>query len=1122
MSAYKINIILLCLCYVTTTILSAKQSQQRPPAANQNYNNQKCSISEYTCVNGKCISLAQYCDNNDDCGDNSDEPRFCSHCNRTYYGNLGVTYHMELHRPKEDKTPFVCQLTFTAAGGIHGDIVQITLLNGFTVGKFVSFTHNGCQDAYLEFSEASRTPIGGMFCGQSWGPSVFYSETRSLVTTIRLNKLLRDQSGYNFDFRIAYKVLSKDESVVRYGGGIKSDIYENITKYDTHHYDNKQTTNRKSKFDNYHHENDDDESSEHDRSYMKSNWYDNSINLTSSSSIKSQMQRKYKKEKFQSSRNHTIDSTKYYLGDLIPGTYCSRIYSNCDKKACRLQSPNFPGMYPRNLTCYYAVRQHDVPPGKHALITVKQPKGNLVWIMAGSQNSIKNEKEKFKPRLQTWHECDFVQDYVTIYDGYTTRDPIVLKFCGGGQVIPETTSSGPELLVEFTTSPYGTFNNLQQDSNLLAFNGFQLEVEVTFVDIQSPTYTKSKRSCEFWIRGTGYGVLENPKHSVAPNTTCLYHLQGTEITSRTMDQLQVSLRRAGSMSSSTSRFKIWLSVLKFDYAPIYEGPMDENMLLQPLKEDCTGMLRIFDGQLREPPTCKDLDCHVYDRNDAQRMMRYGLNHTNVLARFCRGSIPRSCDHIVMNSNYTRPCTLQESFLSSNDYATLELKVTESTALRPLNFKINYEFVDFYQDGIPFDNDQGCNRKFVSSLIDQQMMEPITFRSIRNVFFFGRSGAINLNCIYRFEAQRGERVKIVVQRMMAGNRTCDTRVENDTQRSFCYGDNTAKLQIYERPWHDSVPFVRNCVCNSSSHSELPITYISNSRELEVHFSAINMTRHDDPDTLNFQATFEFIKSPFQSKCKDARRKLGSEGVINLNEAEFECRSKPWLIEPSTGKYLYINFRGFYISRYNPAVHLPINKSIGENDETTFNCPTNSRVIITTGESITITACPLSDDYSSRHTVEVFSAGWHQKSIFQRHEASPALSVEFLPDIYDYNEYTLTWVELSRRPLIAEGIEDCQFTCPELNACVNASIWCDGRVHCPSGYDESFIHCSRILRLPAEVLAVFCVLIILLCCVGLLYIHRKIKSHCQRSSVLQTRLKSLSSMDTAVFDEKDFIS
>jgi hypothetical protein len=287
---------------------------------------------------------------------------------------------------------------------------------------------------------------------------------------------------------------------------------------------------------------------------------------------------------------------------------------------------------------------------------------------------------------------------VTIYDGYTTRDPVILKFCGGGQFVPQTTSSGPELLVEFTTSPYGTFNNLQPDANALAFNGFQLEVEVSFVEIQSPTYTKSKRSCEFWVRGTGHGLLENPRHSVPPNTTCLYHLQvgkfiasnlfyfsskspqGTEITSRSMDQLQVSLRRAGGASTSTSRFKIWLSVLKFDYAPIYDGPMDENMLLQPLKEDCTGMLRIFDGQLREPPMCKDLDCHIYEREMSGRM-RYGTNHTNVLGRYCRGSIPRSCDHGVMNQNYTRPCTLQESFLSSSDYATLELKVTESTALR---------------------------------------------------------------------------------------------------------------------------------------------------------------------------------------------------------------------------------------------------------------------------------------------------------------------------------------------------------------------------------------------------------------------------------------------------------
>lgn len=46
-----------------------------------------------------------------------------------------------------------------------------------------------------------------------------------------------------------------------------------------------------------------------------------------------------------------------------------------------------------------------------------------------------------------------------------------------------------------------------------------------FVDIESTAYAKNKRSCEFWLRGSGHGIVESPKHSLAPNSTCLYHLQ---------------------------------------------------------------------------------------------------------------------------------------------------------------------------------------------------------------------------------------------------------------------------------------------------------------------------------------------------------------------------------------------------------------------------------------------------------------------------------------------------------------------------------------------------------------------------------------------------------------------
>lgn len=53
--------------------------------------------------------------------------------------------------------------------------------------------------------------------------------------------------------------------------------------------------------------------------------------------------------------------------------------------------------------------QHDVPPGKHALIIVRQPKGNLIWIASEASTAKKNEKEKFIPTINTWDECDNVQ-----------------------------------------------------------------------------------------------------------------------------------------------------------------------------------------------------------------------------------------------------------------------------------------------------------------------------------------------------------------------------------------------------------------------------------------------------------------------------------------------------------------------------------------------------------------------------------------------------------------------------------------------------------------------------------------------------------------------------------------
>lgn len=44
-----------------------------------------------------------------------------------------------------------------------------------------------------------------------------------------------------------------------------------------------------------------------------------------------------------------------------------------------------------------------------------------------------------------------------------------------------------------------------------------------------------------------------------------------------------------------------------------------------------------------------------------------------------------------------------------------------------------------------------------------------------------------------------------------------------------------------------------------------------------------------------------------------------------------------------------------------------------------------------------------------------------------------------------------------------LAECEHKCPELDACIGSNLWCDGRVNCPSGYDESEVECGAARRL-----------------------------------------------------------
>lgn len=167
---------------------------------------------------------------------------------------------------------------------------------------------------------------------------------------------------------------------------------------------------------------------------------------------------------------------------------------------------------------------------------------------------------------------------------------------------------------------------------------------------------------------------------------------------------------------------------------------------------------------------------------------------------------------------------------------------------------------------------------------QDKRDVYTFRSTRNVFLFGRGGAVNLSCTYRFEAQRDERIRIVVRRISTGRRHCFSKVDQDTNRSYCFGDARTRLEIRERSAPDAqhVLFQRGCMCNGTNATDVPLVFTSTGRDVEVRLLALNMTADDDPDGTYFEATYEFIMGPYV--CRESRDRIGTSGLAHLSADE----------------------------------------------------------------------------------------------------------------------------------------------------------------------------------------------------------------------------------------------
>ncbi|XP_042221475.1 uncharacterized protein LOC121865974 [Homarus americanus] len=387
-----------------------------------------CPVSEFTCDNLRCVPKDRVCNGRDDCGDSSDEKPNCTPCNVTYYGEVGRSYEIDLNETETLQPPFICHMTFVAAGDIFGDLVQL-VFRDLVLGSFRSHHVCGCPQGKMSVNEAHRPHIGGFWCGGSSDHNVYYSETSTVSVTLEVPAPEQDTIGEKkVRLRLMYKFLLGAESIVRYGP-----------------------------------------------------W----------------------------------NSAKY-LGVARPGTVCDRIFDSCDRRKCRVQSPNYPGLYPRNVTCQYIIRQATVPHGRHALVSVGQPQRGRVHI--------KHTDAACDGNLHLWlnGDCDVVGDTLSVYEIQGDSRRLLMRFCGGGKV-PRITASGAELLLVFQTSP---FDNLHFDYSEGTHPGFELDVGVAFVPKNSFLY--ADQLCEFVISSfeAAHGHFENVAHSLPRDSKCVYEFRG--------------------------------------------------------------------------------------------------------------------------------------------------------------------------------------------------------------------------------------------------------------------------------------------------------------------------------------------------------------------------------------------------------------------------------------------------------------------------------------------------------------------------------------------------------------------------------------------------------------------
>ncbi|XP_049706597.2 uncharacterized protein LOC110375569 isoform X1 [Helicoverpa armigera] len=737
-------------------------------------------------------------------------------------------------------------------------------------------------------------------------------------------------------------------------------------------------------------------------------------------------------------------------GAVSPGTYCTRTYEECHRKPCRLQSPNYPGMYPRNVTCYWSLRQKDIPTCKHAMISVRQEYSHKMQIKRSISMASLNKTGRV---VRAWRECTGERDRLIFYDGASTDDPVLVEYCGGDW-LPRVTSRGPEMLVAFHSSPFSA--PLRPPAPAAPLRGFELDVDVVFADSDSLDYAREARRCEFHVKassseeetnstaaGSGRGrrgKLRAPAHTLPPNTTCTWTFHG----------------RPGDL--------VWIYFSSFTQYSLVEprraesGERDEESGATPRTALAAVGARARPALGGAPGACA-VELRIWDGGGAEEA------GARALGRYC-DTAPALCARAAL-ANATRsprPCAPPDGYVSAAPLLSMAATSLPGTATHPLEFALHYEFVDARLEGVPLADD-GRRARSVPRECARLLSAPGAFASPRNALWFGRGGARRLRCVYRLQAE-GARVALELQAAVFGREPrCSTRADPLTGRLVCAPDppeprpddadladdslldfdgeddaplRVPHLRIYESPWPGyRVPVA--CVCDNSS---APLRVVSGGPALELELVARALLPAEDQRHVHFRGAWE--RAPAPAHCA-ARRRLQPPGTrVQLvypysGNRMSECGETPFLLEARGNRSVFLRVWG---------EELPLTGAGAAGEAPP--CATSNRVLVYEAASrrLVRALCP-----GGPHAVQLFSGSWWGRG-------AGALLVVWAAR--EPGRARFAWMEVWRAGPAPRALAPGEAWPNASAACAHRArrwarawraLWCDGESDCPGGGDEA---------------------------------------------------------------------